>query len=168
MTVNIKRWPATQISDSDIKQGKVLVVRHTPKAAYRWDSGVAIGRYLAELKQGRIIARKCIACRRILVPPRMFCEECFRPTDSWQFVQDTGRVNTFCRSHIRWDTVRLKKPQVAAVIDLDGASKGIGILHLMDEVLPGDVKIGMRVRAVWKAPGEREGAITDIRYFKPY
>jgi len=25
----------------------------------------------------------------------------------------------------------------------------------------------MKVQAVWKQPGERQGAITDIRYFKP-
>ena len=42
-----------------------------------------------------------------------------------------------------------------------------GIMHLMGEVDPQDVKIGMRVQAVWKAPEEREGAITDILYFKP-
>jgi uncharacterized OB-fold protein len=29
------------------------------------------------------------------------------------------------------------------------------------------VKIGMRVQAVWKPENEREGAITDILYFKP-
>jgi uncharacterized OB-fold protein len=30
-----------------------------------------------------------------------------------------------------------------------------------------EIKIGMKVKAVWKDPKEREGAITDIRYFKP-
>jgi hypothetical protein len=25
----------------------------------------------------------------------------------------------------------------------------------------------MRVQAVWKSPDEREGAITDIKYWKP-
>jgi uncharacterized OB-fold protein len=30
-----------------------------------------------------------------------------------------------------------------------------------------DIHIGMRVKAVWKPPEEREGAITDVRYFRP-
>jgi uncharacterized OB-fold protein len=30
-----------------------------------------------------------------------------------------------------------------------------------------EIKIGMRVKAVWKTPEERVGAITDIKYFKP-
>jgi uncharacterized OB-fold protein len=42
-----------------------------------------------------------------------------------------------------------------------------GIMHLLGEVDPQKVKIGMRVQAVWKPPKEREGAITDILYFKP-
>jgi probable rRNA maturation factor len=42
-----------------------------------------------------------------------------------------------------------------------------GILHLLGEVEPKDVEIGMKVEAVWKPAKEREGAITDIRYFRP-
>jgi uncharacterized OB-fold protein len=38
---------------------------------------------------------------------------------------------------------------------------------MLGEVKPEDVKIGMRVRAVWKKAKDREGAITDILYFKP-
>ncbi|RLB21292.1 MAG: DNA-binding protein, partial [Deltaproteobacteria bacterium] len=40
------------------------------------------------------------------------------------------------------------------------------ILHLIDEIEPYDIKIGMRVKAVWREPEERIGAITDIKYFK--
>jgi len=43
----------------------------------------------------------------------------------------------------------------------------VGIMHLLGEVAPDDVKIGMRVKAVWKPPEEREGSILDIKYFKP-
>ncbi len=42
-----------------------------------------------------------------------------------------------------------------------------GIMHKLGEVEPKKVKIGMRVQAVWKPDAEREGAITDILYFKP-
>jgi hypothetical protein len=54
-----------------------------------------------------------------------------------------------------------------AVIAIDGASPGMGILHLLGEVAPKAVTIGMRVQAVWKPVAEREGSITDIRYFRP-
>ena len=38
---------------------------------------------------------------------------------------------------------------------------------MLGEAEPEDLKIGMKVKAVWKAAGERTGAITDILYFKP-
>ena len=33
---------------------------------------------------------------------------------------------------------------------------------------PQDIKIGMKVKAVWKPASERKGDITDIRYFRPW
>ena len=62
---------------------------------------------------------------------------------------------------------RHSEPQIPAVIEIDGASKGLGILHLISEIEPRKVRIGMRVKAVWKPVEERQGAITDIKYFKP-
>ena len=43
----------------------------------------------------------------------------------------------------------------------------MGILHMLGEVEPDDISIGMAVEAVWKPESEREGAITDIKYWKP-
>lgn len=160
----------TPLSTSDIKTGKVLTTSWEPDLAYAWDDGVAIGRYLAELKNGRIIARVCYKCNRIMIPPRMFCELCFRPSDEWLEVKDTGTVNTFSICYINWDASRRKPgepPLIPAVIEIDGASKGMGIMHMLSEVDPEDIKVGMKVKAVWKKPEERTGAITDIMYFKP-
>ncbi len=160
----------TALRSSDIKEGKVLSTQWKPDLAYAWDDGVAIGRYLAELKNGRIIGRACYECHRIMIPPRMFCELCFRPTDQWVYLEETGTVNTFSIVHVNWDASRRSKdepPLIPAVIEIDGASGGMGIMHMISGVDPGDVKIGMKVRAVWKKEEERTGAITDILYFKP-
>lgn len=160
----------TALRSSDIKTGKVLTLKCEPNLAYAWDDGVAIGRYLAELRKGTIIGRACFKCRRIMIPPRMFCELCFRPTDAWVPLKDTGRVNTFSIVRVNWDASRRKPgepPLIPAVIEIDGASKGMGIMHMLGEVDPADVKVGMNVKAVWKKREEREGAVTDILYFKP-
>jgi uncharacterized OB-fold protein len=60
----------------------------------------------------------------------------------------------------------LDPPEIPAVIRLDGASEG-GFLHMLSEVAPDDVSIGMEVEAVWKPAGERSGSILDIEYFRP-
>ena len=160
----------THLSESDMQDGKVLTRAQTPELKYSWDNGVAIGRYLEELKNGNIIARKCNKCDRIMIPPRMFCELCWRPTDEWVFCKDTGTVNTFSICYVNWDASRIPKgeaPHLPAVIHIDGASYHVGILHKLGEVDPEDIYIGMKVKAVWKKPEDREGSITDIMYWKP-
>lgn len=160
-------YPTTGLRESALTDGEVVTVAAAPQARYAWDAGVAIGRYLAELKNGRLIGRVCQQCRRTLIPPRMFCERCFRPTDDWVYLQDTGTIKTFSICYVTWDMVRLEQPQIPAVIDIDGASRGMGILHLLGEVEPAQVQIGMRVQAVWKPAEERTGAITDILHWRP-
>jgi uncharacterized OB-fold protein len=160
----VTRGPVS-LSDDEFRSG--IAVEFAVDARYAWDAGVAIGGYLEGLKDGKILGRSCHRCRRILVPPRMFCEQCFRPTDSWVQVEDTGTVNTFSLAYITWDMRQLTDPDIPAVIDLDGASPGIGIMHKLGEVDPESVHTGMRVRAVWKPPAERTGSILDIAYWTP-
>ena len=158
------------LKSSDIKDGSVLTLPCNPKLQYAWDTGQAVGRYLEGLKEGKLIGKKCNECNRIMIPPRMFCELCYRPSDEWVTLKDTGTVNTFSVCYVNWDASRLPqgaKPHLPAVIEIDGASEGMGILHLLGEVDPKDIKIGMKVKAVWKPANERIGAITDIRYFRP-
>jgi hypothetical protein len=171
----MERWvyPTTGLKQEDFEEGRVRTTWSPIRGEYAWDAGVAVGRFLAELKAGRIVGRRCRVCRRVMVPPRMFCEQCFRPTDEWVPLQDTGTVVTFSVCTVSWDMRRLEVPEVPAVIALDGASPGMGILHkigevgqTMDEILR-RVQVGLRVQAVWKPPHEREGAITDILYFRP-
>lgn len=158
--------PGTPLSDAQVRRREVFTHELEPQARYAWDTGVAVGRFLAGLKEGRLLARRCHRCQRVLLPPRIFCEQCFRPTDEWVPLSDVGTVNTYSVSHIRWDASPLQEPILVAVIEIDGASHG-GLLHYLGEVEPEEVGIGMRVQAVWKPPEKREGSILDIRYFRP-
>ncbi|MDW7740401.1 MAG: Zn-ribbon domain-containing OB-fold protein [Bacillota bacterium] len=170
MQDKVKVSGGTGLSEEDIRSGKIFLTEDSLDCAFAWDTGVAITRYLNELKKGKIIASECRECSRIMLPPRMFCELCFRPSGDWVYVQDTGTVNTFSICHVHWDASRIKegeKPYLPAVIEIDGASSGMGIMHLLGEVEPDAIKIGMKVKAVWKPEDERTGAITDIKYFKP-
>jgi uncharacterized OB-fold protein len=167
MSVRVSNYPGHEITPRDLDAERYLLQEYKTDLRYSWAAGIAMSRFLLELKAGKIIARKCNSCGRILVPPRIFCEQCFRQTDSWAYVRDTGEVNTYSISHVSADATRLKKPLVVTVINIDGATKGMGFLHLMGDVSREDVRVGMKVEAVWKLESERVGAITDIRYFKP-
>jgi hypothetical protein len=167
MTVKIKEFPGTGLRESDFTEKRVLYTEWNPNAQYAWDAGVAIGRYLAELKQGRLIGVHCNHCHRTVLPPRVFCEWCFRPMDGWVVLPDTGTVNTFSLSYVTWDMQDLKEPIIPAVIDIDDTHPRVGIMHLLGGVDPKAVEIGMKVQAVWKPAEERTGSILDIQYFKP-
>ncbi len=157
----------TPLDEKALRRGKTFSVTYAPKLRYAWDTGQAINRYLAELKKGRLIARACRKCERVMIPPRMFCERCFRPTDEWVYVKDTGRIFTFSLCYVSWDVRRLKQPEIPAVIEIDGASPGMGILHVVKRIAPGKVRVGMPVRAVWKPKSKRIGSVTDIAYWEP-
>ena len=167
MSEKVRFFPGKEVPVEDFNNGSVLITKFKADLKYSWASGVAVGRFLSELKNGRLIARKCNKCNRILIPPRMFCEDCFRDTDEWVFVKDTGVVNTYSIAHVGTDAHRLSKPLFVAVINIDGASELMGFLHLLREVEEKDIRIGMKVKAVWKPAEERVGSILDIQYFKP-
>ena len=167
MTENIDKYPGTPLSEKDFAEGNILFNYDELKGDFAWDTGVAIGRYLASLKEGIILGSHCSTCRKIVVPPRTVCEWCFRPMDEFVPLQDTGTVNTFSLCYVTWDVKRIKEPEIPAVIEIDGASPLHGIMHMLDEVDPQAVHIGMRVKAVWKPAEERQGSIIDILYFKP-
>jgi uncharacterized OB-fold protein len=156
---------ATSLSDAEFRAATGAVEQRLD-TRYEWDAGEAVGAFLDGLREQRILATTCVSCGRTLVPPRKFCERCFRPTDGWTEVPHTGTVETFSLCHVTWDMQPLDEPQIPAVIRLDGTSEG-GFLHLLGEVAPDDVRAGMQVEAVWKPAGSRVGSILDIVHFRP-
>ena len=168
MSDKISSYPGTSLSEKDIRDGKVLSIHDQMPGDFSWDTGVAIGKYLAGLKDGVILGSYCARCRKTVVPPRTICEWCFRPMDRFVPLEDTGTVNTFSLCYVTWDVRRIKVPETPAVIEIDGASPLHGIMHKLGEVDPQAINIGMRVKAVWKPAEERQGAITDILHFKPF
>lgn len=167
MTARIKRWPGVELGAADLYEGRVTQTRFRPDAKYAWSAGEAMSRFLEELQRGRFIARTCTGCDRILFPPRMFCEACFRPTDEWRYVQDTGTIETFSISYLDRDAKRITDPILVGVVSLDGASLKMGLMHYFGEMTKEEIRIGMRVKAVWRPPEERRGSVLDVRYFRP-
>jgi uncharacterized OB-fold protein len=161
------------LSDAEFRTG-VVTTAWTPTLEYAWDAGEAISRFLEGLRQEKILGVRCRRCGRTVTPPRAFCELDFKPMDEWVELAATGTVNTFSICYVTWDMKSLRRPQIPAVIEIDGTSPRVGFLHLVGgvagravEEIRRRVRVGMPVRAVWKPSAEREGAITDIRYFEP-
>ena len=85
--------------------------------------------------------------------------------DEFVELPDKGTVTTFAIINIPFAGQRIKPPYVAAYVLLDGAD--IPFLHLVTEIDAADVRMGMRVEAVWKPREEWGLGIDNIDYFRP-
>ena len=153
-----------------MSQPEYRVIEGIISLPYRWALGPVNTRFFEEFKQKRIFGTRCPKCARVLVPARKFCPQCFVDTTEWVQVKDEGTLRTWAFINYAYVAQPKEPPYITAVIDLDGADVGlshyIGGVDFSDlEKIRARVRIGMRVRAVWKE--KREGQIMDIEYFAP-
>lgn len=143
---------------------------YTPDLRYAWDNGNALTTYLEGFRHGKVRGSRCTSCGRMMIPARSFCELCnLRAVSEYYDLPDTGTVQTFTLSHVNWDSSPLpeNKINIFAVVAIDGASPEMGLIHRLGEVDPKDVRVGMRVKAVWKPLAERAGTVLDLLHFRP-
>ena len=120
-----------------------------------------VRRYADELMKGRMIGHKCPSCGLVYAPPRGYCPICVVETTDKDEVElaNTGVVTNYTivtpvEYHGQTKTERFAKVSIL----LDGG----GTLSLQDILdLPvDDVRIGLRVEAVWAPKGER--SVDDV------
>jgi uncharacterized OB-fold protein len=122
-------------------------------------------RYLLALQEGRLVGQRCPVCRKVYIPPRGACPVDGVPTEEEVELPDRGIVTTFCIVNVPFLGQRIQPPYVAAYVLLDGAD--IAFLHLILDCPAEDVRMGMRVEAVWKPREEWEPGLQNITHFRP-
>jgi uncharacterized OB-fold protein len=132
---------------------------------YTHSASAEESRYLRALAEGKIIGQRCPACGKVYVPPRGACPTCGVPTATDVELPDAGTVTTFCVVNVPFQGQRVPVPYVAASVLLDGAD--IPFQHLILGCAPADVRMGMRVRAVWKPPEQWGTTAENIDHFEP-
>jgi uncharacterized OB-fold protein len=141
------------------------VVARPIRLDYTYTAGAASSRFLKGILRKKLLGQRCPDCRKVYVPPRGSCPTCGVPTRDEVEVRDTGAVTTFCIVNIPFPGMAVKPPFAAASVLLDGAD--IAIFHLLQEVSVEDVRMGLRVRAVWVPDAGLRPTLESIRYFKP-
>lgn len=117
------------------------------------------------LAEGRILGQRCPSCGKVYVPPRSACPTDGTPTTDEVELSDTGTVTTFCIVNVPFLGQRITPPYVSAYVLLDGAD--IAFLHLILDIPADEVRMGMRVKAVWKPREEWGTTIENISHFAP-
>ncbi len=120
---------------------------------------------LLGLAEGRLIGQRCPVCQKVYIPPRGACPTCGVPTAQNVELPDTGTITTFCVVNVPYPGQRVTPPYVAASVLLDGAD--IAIQHLILGCELGEVRMGMRVKAVWKPRDQWGTTIANIDHFAP-
>lgn len=146
-----------------------LLIDATWHIPYRHAAGPHAARFFEGLREGRILGVRCTSCRKVLVPPRSFCEACFADTGEWVPVATEGTVLTATIQYEAFPGLP-QPPYAVGLVKLDGADTALlaflGGVPLHDsEAALARIGVGKRVKAVWREP--REGRITDLAHFAP-
>jgi uncharacterized OB-fold protein len=121
--------------------------------------------YLRAIAEGRLIGARTGAKGKVYFPPHGADPATGLPTTEFVELPDKGTVTTFAIINIPFQGQRIKPPYVAAYVLLDGAD--IPFLHLVADIDAHDVRMGMRVEAVWRPREEWDFGIDNIEYFRP-
>ena len=121
--------------------------------------------FLRALEEGKLLGARTGKDGKVYFPAREADPATGQQLDEFVELPDKGTVTTFAIINIPFAGQRIKPPYVAAYVLLDGAD--IPFLHLVTEIDAADVRMGMRVQAVWKPREEWGLGIDNIDYFRP-
>jgi len=121
--------------------------------------------FLRALEEGKLLGARTGKDGKVYFPPKEADPATGLELDNFIELPDRGTVTTFAIINIPFAGQRIKPPYVAAYVLLDGAD--IAFLHLIQEIDATEVRMGMRVEAVWKPREEWGLGIDNIEYFKP-
>jgi uncharacterized OB-fold protein len=141
-----------------------LVAHHVLEfpGGYQRSVGPAVGRFLAGLREGRLIGVRT-ASLRVVVPPTEYDPETSVAVDDFCEVGPEGTVMTWAwvanprRNH------PLDTPFAWALIRPDGADTAM--LHVVAAPAESVLRTGLRVQPRWRE--ERVGHVLDICCFEP-
>ncbi|NYI77449.1 Zn-ribbon domain-containing OB-fold protein [Nocardioides panzhihuensis] len=132
---------------------------------YQYAASPEESSFFRGLAEGRILGQRCPKCQKVYVPPRGACPTDGVPTAEEIELSHVGTVTTFCVVNVPFLGQKIKPPYVSAYVLLDGAD--IALQHLILDIPADEVRMGMRVKAVWKPRDEWVTSIENISHFAP-
>jgi len=146
-------------------QEPVAMITTPVRLRYEHTASPGESEFLRGLAAGRLLGQRCPACGKVYIPPPAACPTDGVPTAEEVELPDAGTVTTFCVVNVPFRGQQVPTPYVAAAIVLDGAD--IPFQHLILGCEPGEVRMGMRVAAVWKPRDQWGTTVENIDHFRP-
>lgn len=134
---------------------------------FAYSVGMYGSKFFAELRDNRrFMGVKCPKCKKVYIPPRGVCGQCFVEMKDWVEVGPQGVIGTFTILRFAFidpETGAQKPiPYGYGFIKFDGADTLFQ--HYISVEDEKKIKIGARVEPVFSK--DRKGSIRDIEYFK--
>ena len=150
------------MSETPVAAEATLTAPHVLEYAYTRSVGPIVGRFLAGLRDGKLLGIKTRS-GRVIVPPLEYDPDTADALDELVEVGQSGVVTTWTWTNEARPHQPLDKPFAWALIKLDGADTAM--LHAIDARDESRMATGMRVRVRWRA--ERKGELSDLECFEP-
>jgi uncharacterized OB-fold protein len=152
------------VMDGEAELEPVSVVALPHRLEYWLRAGTVWNRFIDGMAEGQIRGTRCTACGKVYVPPRVACPADGLPATEWVDLPDTGVLTTFAVNNVPAAGAP-EVPFISGYVLLDGAD--IAMLVLVSGVPWQDVRIGMRVKAVWVPDAERTRSVKNLKWFAP-
>lgn len=104
-------------------------------------------RFWESLKEGKIMATKCVKCGKIHFPPAADCSSCLSSEMEWIELSNEAEIETFTHVVIRPTSFQQNKPYTVAIGRL---KEGVKVLAWLSGLKLSEIKIGMKVKLVAK------------------
>ncbi|MDX1388109.1 MAG: Zn-ribbon domain-containing OB-fold protein [Acidobacteriota bacterium] len=144
-----------------------LVIRSMPDLRYRHAAGRYGSLFLRGLRDGKILASRCDACDRTLVPPRIACTGCFGEMTEIVEIPPRGTLMSWTVVTFPFidpfTGVQRPIPYGYGMIRFEGTTNTFQ--YFLSEKDPSRLRVGAAVEAVFR--DERKGEIADLVHFKP-
>lgn len=134
---------------------------------FAYSVGMYGSKFFTEIRDNcRFLAVRCPKCKKVYIPPRAVCGDCFVEMKDWVEVGPKGIISTFTILRFAFidpETGAQKPvPYGYGFIKFDGADTLFQhYISVEDET---KIKVGARVEPVFAK--DRKGSIRDIEYFK--
>jgi uncharacterized OB-fold protein len=143
---------------------QVKSVRTPAALDYEFTAGEATTRFLKGIKEKRIMGERAEG-GRVYVPSRGADPQLGVPTAEQVELPHVGTLTSFCVVNVAFYGQGMEIPYTSGLILLDGAD--LPLMHLIQECPVDEVRIGMRLEAVWVDDADLGYTLENIKYFRP-
>jgi uncharacterized OB-fold protein len=147
------------------ERGPVTTLATPIRLDFEFTPGIAQSVFLRGLEHGKFMGQRCPKCGKVYVPSRGSCPTDGVPTTEDVELSNVGTVTTYCVVNVPFAGQSIEIPYICAQVLLDGAN--LSFMGLIQEIPTDEIRMGMRVEAVWVDEADLTPSLASVKYFRP-